>query len=243
MRGTKKRGSTECRDGQCNSEFSNCLSPIKRNIRPIISIPISNAKNEFVKALIDSGADICIIKDSICNENININNYDSIPLSSFTNNQVYTHGTNLAQITLNNKIVPQKFHVVPNTVRMHEFDAILGIDFLSENGIIIDYGRRIVYTNPDNIQIIHKPSVLPILKHSKSSEIKNKIENSHKSVISTCQNTENSYTKDENLIPPLLTAEKDVIYINKENLLNKFVENKFSEEILYELNGMVTKFY
>lgn len=149
---------------------------------------------------------------------------------------MYTHGTHLAQITLNNKTVPQKFHVVPNTVRMHEFDAILGIDFLSENGIIIDYGRRIVYTNPDNIQIIYKPSILPILKHNKASELKNTIKITEKSALSTCQNAEKSIIKDENLNFPLIIAEKDVIYTNNENLLDKFVENKFSAEILNEID-------
>lgn len=172
------------------------------------------------------------MKNSICNENIHINNNDSIPLSGFTNNQVHTYGTSLAKITLNNKTVPQKFHVVPNSVRMHEFDVILGIDFLTENGIIIDYGKRIVYTNPNCIQITYNPSVLSILKNNKL-KIKHKNKETQNSIRSTCQNVKKTNNSKTNI--PLMDSTKDVIYTSNEKLLNEFIESNFNEEILKEI--------
>lgn len=116
-------------------------------MRPIISVKISNTKNEYSRALIDSGADVSIMKNSALNGKEKINIKEKLELNSFSNNTVMTLGTCWGCINLSNKQIKQKFHIAPNNVKMSEVEVILGKDFLINNKIIIDFGKGIIYSS------------------------------------------------------------------------------------------------
>lgn len=54
--------------------------------------------------------------------------------------------------------------MVSSVLKMNEFDVILGKDFLVKNGIIIDFGRGILYSNPKEVKISFNKRVNSILK-------------------------------------------------------------------------------
>lgn len=117
-------------------------------------MPLSIAKEQSIRALIDSGADISIIKCSSLKRHSIINKNEAIAISGFTNNSICTLGTCIGILELNKKSIEQKFHVVSKAVKLNNVDAILGKNFLFNNNIIVDFGKGVLYSNTENIKII-----------------------------------------------------------------------------------------
>lgn len=224
--------------GRGSSEFFNCLtiSPYTNKLCPIISIQISITKNDITKALIDSGADLSIIKLSACKPNISIDTNEKILLNGFTNNAVNTYGTCWADLILNRAKFTQKFQLVPDIVRMNNYDVILGKDFLINNRIIIDFGRGIVYSNPDAIQIIHNPyypyNISMIGLGTQTPSRKTKIQTGNKPITNPTMSTPNteSNKKDSSQL-----NNSDIIYATEQCLIDTFIMDNFDTSIIEDL--------
>lgn len=196
---------------------------------PIVFIRISNTKKNIVTALIDSGADVSLIKNIALNDLNQIDKSEVIPLSSFTNNQIFTLGTYYAEVQLNGKRIIQKFHIVPKGVRMQTVDVILGKDFLTNNGIVVDFGKGVVYSNPDIITIekkqIKKPSILKNnIKMIKNNNKKEDKLNKNETILS------------RNIYECLPIEDENVLYKSDE-ICKEFLNKKFNDEIISEINS------
>lgn len=175
----------------------------------------------------DSGADVSIIKlDSFCQLNI-LNKNEAIALDGFTNNSVKTLGTCLGNIKINCDVIKQKFHVVPNSVKMYDYDIILGRDFLSNNKTVIDFGTGNLYIQSPSkeIKIIVKNKGLIRNGESGSQNYKNASQNKHKTKVTTSQN-HNRYA--------CLPIEDDDILYADENQLDSLVTQNFEKDEMEE---------
>lgn len=197
------------------------------NRNPIIPVQISNTNQTKLKALIDSGADVCVIKSSVLNKYAIINSNEIISLSGFSSNKIYTFGTFMAEIILNNKTFQQIFHVVPEYAKMNDIQVILGKDFLNNNGIIIDFGKGILYTNPDNIKITSKPNLKSILR--------NKDINNLFSLEEKIKEKSKSQSPPHDIyFDPEVKGEDDILYADNKGCID-IAKVNFNEKILKEL--------
>lgn len=71
-----------------------------------------------------------------------MNENEAIYLDGFTNNSVSTLGTCTGKIRIKNEIIEQKFHIVPNTVKMSNYDVILGREFWNGNDLRKFWGQK-----------------------------------------------------------------------------------------------------
>lgn len=171
----------------------------------------------------DSGADVCIIKlESFCQSNA-LNQNEAIALDGFTNNSVKTLGTCLGSIKIGVDVIKQMFHVVPNSVKMYDYDIILGRDFLSNNKTILDFGTGNLYIQSPSkeIQVVMKNK--GIIKEKKDN--KNVSRKEHKNSIES----QNHYQNEG-----LPIQDKDVLYVD-ESQLNSLVIQNFKKEELEEI--------
>lgn len=112
--------------------------------KPIITVKLSISKTGRATALLDSGADLCVIRLHSLANDVRVNTNEKMCLTGFTNKAISTFGTCIAVVELNNKSYKQKFHVVPDTVKMSDTDIILGENFLRQNKIILDFGAGLM---------------------------------------------------------------------------------------------------
>lgn len=96
--------------------------------------------NRKISLLIDSGADISVIK--ICNINPQQQIYysHSVNIKGVTQNLVKTLGTTRTSIFFGNNALPHEFHVVENNFPIPA-DGILGRDFLTRRKCILNYDK------------------------------------------------------------------------------------------------------
>lgn len=93
-----------------------------------------------IKVLIDTGADISLIKANVLKSTTIIDN-KAIKINGITNDQIESLGKIETQIYLpTNKTLTHTFHIIPGDILL-PFDAIVGLDFISKFSAILDYSK------------------------------------------------------------------------------------------------------
>lgn len=88
--------------------------------------------------LIDTQADISLIKQSSITKEILVNKKDIIHIKGVTNNIIDSLGSVLLNFTINNELVTNKLFIVPDNFAIPS-DGILGKDFLKPRQSILNY--------------------------------------------------------------------------------------------------------
>lgn len=114
--------------------------------------------DQQIRFLLDTGASICVIKNSSVNTNIPIYKNKSTKILGISGD-LQTIGTCNIQIHLENFIVPYEFHVVPDNFPI-PVEGIIGANFLLEFNAILDL-EKFLLTTKKGSNIIH----LPIRSH------------------------------------------------------------------------------
>lgn len=125
-----------------------------------ISIQIDIGNLDETTFLIDSQADISLIKLSALQENVSRDTTDVISIRGISENSIQSLGTINAHLFVANNELHQKLHVVEDSFCI-PVDGILGKDFLKHHKCILDY-RNMSLTinsteNPTIIRIHEGP--------------------------------------------------------------------------------------
>lgn len=107
--------------------------------------------------MIDTQADISIIRKSSINKLFGINNSNIIKIKGITQDHVKSLGTTTAYIFLENCSLPVLFHVVPDVFDIPS-DGILGKDFIKNYRCNLNYGDMTV-----SIEVNNNKFIIPIL--------------------------------------------------------------------------------
>lgn len=105
--------------------------------------------------LLDTQADVSIIKRSSLSAQIHCDKQQIIKITGVTKGEIYSLGLIRPEIQIQNCIINQYLHVVPDTFEI-PVDGILGKDFIKDNKCILDYGLQML-TIPGLNQILHIP--------------------------------------------------------------------------------------
>lgn len=97
-----------------------------------------NGEFHVCNFLIDTQADICVIKQSSIYGNPNLNTNEIINIKGITQDTIQSYGTLIANLQINNDIISQEFHVVQDNFNI-DCDGIIGKDFLATYKCKIDY--------------------------------------------------------------------------------------------------------
>lgn len=119
-----------------------------------MNIEQAHCTNNFSTFLIDSQADICVIKLSALNNNINFDTSNTIGIKGVTDEQVFSLGTITIKINFKNLQISHEFHVVPDHFDIPT-DGIIGRDFCRLYKCNLDYDSCIfsIKTNLGKIDI------------------------------------------------------------------------------------------
>lgn len=142
------------------------------------------AKSGIARALMDTGADVSIIKLQAFDRERNINFNERINLDGFTSISVSTVGTSIGQIKIKGDLIEQKFHIVPNTVKMTNYDVILGQDFLTKNKVILNFETGTFYVNTGVKKAMVVVKSKGILKRDKNALKDKKTKSINKNMLS-----------------------------------------------------------
>jgi hypothetical protein len=97
--------------------------------------------------MVDSGADISIVKKHVILDKNSINSLDNVYISGISSTQnIKTLGAVTQEFFIQNQRFKHKFYVVDTRIAI-DFDGILGGDFLTERKAIIDYGNNAIEFN------------------------------------------------------------------------------------------------
>lgn len=88
--------------------------------------------------LLDTQADISLIKHYAINENTFVDDSNTIKIRGVTKGIIETYGIVQTDILINNNTIPQEFHVVSDDFGIPS-DGIIGRDFIKRHKCIIDY--------------------------------------------------------------------------------------------------------
>ncbi|KAF0747216.1 Retrovirus-related Pol polyprotein [Aphis craccivora] len=122
--------------------------------------------------LVDTGADLNIIKINTLSDEVIVNTHDRHQLQGINGHLVKTIGSTwlnldmsnfMSDVSVKNKLSETKFQVVPSSFPI-EGDGILGKPFLKENKIIIDVEREVITYPEDTTTTIPSRSevIIPI---------------------------------------------------------------------------------
>lgn len=108
------------------------------NFSDYISIDI-NESDRKTTFLVDSQADVCVIKYNAFFNYLIFNENDTIDIKGITNDLISSFGTIYINLQFNDVSVSQIFHVVPDDFAIPS-DGILGKDFIKKFKCVLDYG-------------------------------------------------------------------------------------------------------
>lgn len=100
-----------------------------------INCDISHKQCSF---LLDTQADVSVIKNSSINENISYNTSDYIDIRGVTDNLIRSLGSAYSKLNINGQKLTQKLFIVPDEFNIPS-DGILGKDFLKQFHCTINY--------------------------------------------------------------------------------------------------------
>lgn len=93
--------------------------------------------------LIDSQADISVIKKNALKNDLIINQNDVIKIQGITDGHIFSFGSIHSNLILDNVILPQNLHIVDESFNI-PVDGILGKDFLKNYNCVIDYNYMVL---------------------------------------------------------------------------------------------------
>lgn len=108
------------------------------NFSDYISIDI-NESDRKTTFLVDSQADVCVIKSNAFFNYLIFNENDTIDIKGITNDLISSFGTIYITLQFNGVSVSQIFHVVPDDFAIPS-NGILGKDFIKKFKCVLDYG-------------------------------------------------------------------------------------------------------
>lgn len=114
--------------------------------------------------MIDTGADISILKRSSLNSENQIDTTDKITIRGVTDSETYSVGSVKGQVKIENKDIEQKFQIVDDNFPINT-NGILGRDFLIKNNCKIDYENFTL-----SILIKNDEFILPMLTQLPKSQ-------------------------------------------------------------------------
>lgn len=101
----------------------------------------TDVSNEKLSLLIDSQADVCIIKQNSLKFYSKINTSEKIEITGVVRTPIYSLGTIDIELIIGNTTVTHKFHIMPNNFNIPS-DGIIGKDFNKLYNCILDYGTQ-----------------------------------------------------------------------------------------------------
>lgn len=135
---------------------------VNHNNTDYISVPLDIANELTPKFLVDSQADISLIKHGALNNDVPINTFNTILIKGVTDGQIESLGVIKALINLNNQNIPQIFHVVDDSFPIPTA-GILGKDFFKNYSCQLDYANNSLLIRINNREI-----QVPIIEASNS---------------------------------------------------------------------------
>ena len=123
----------------------------------LVDSNVSNFKKSF---LIDSQADITLIKSSAIDISYSLNTNNLIKIKGITSDSISSLGTTLFEFYVGSLLMRTQIHVVPDTFNIPT-DGILGRDFLKHFRCSINYDKMTCEINPPD----DKSVVIPILNN------------------------------------------------------------------------------
>lgn len=107
-----------------------------------ICVESKDVKGAETKLPIDSGAHINLIKSKVLKENMRWDSRRAVTIKSIVNEEVRTEGP--VSVCLSNGVGSNwvtQFQAVNESIDL-PLDGLLGLEFLDENKVVLDYGRR-----------------------------------------------------------------------------------------------------
>jgi hypothetical protein len=122
-----------------------CESHAKSNL-DTISLSIDSRDARELKFLINTGAEIPVIRSSSLTPGVEYQLHEGVDIKGISNTVMKTEGTvDLKRFTDTHE-TSHTFHVFGENLEM-QYDAILGKDFLEEMESVIDYCARMIIMN------------------------------------------------------------------------------------------------
>ncbi|CAH1720138.1 unnamed protein product [Aphis gossypii] len=136
-------------ENSTTSQLNRTVSEIKRNhVRVVTNFEeehiICSSHNfdpQYIKLLIDSGAEMNLIKLSALNGQVVINEYEKRTIKGINETPIFTIGTIVTTMQISEVGVLVKFDVVFDDFPINE-SGIIGRNFLKQNKVIMDYNKN-----------------------------------------------------------------------------------------------------
>lgn len=122
-----------------------------------IKLKINNVER-ILTILVDSQADASILKESSLKSHNKVNTNEKIQLQGITDGSISSLGSFDSKIPFQNNLIDQKWHIVPDSIRIHA-DGILGKDFLKPFKAAINYWSMTL-----DVPLNHSMFYIPILE-------------------------------------------------------------------------------
>lgn len=135
---------------------------ISNDFSDFITITSPSAKQNII-LLIDTQADISIIKLSSLLGNIYYNKTDIISMKGITEERLESLGSVMMNVIFENLSIEHKFYVVADNFPIPSH-GILGREFTKKHSCIIDYGNMTFTVQPANVQPVSIPITAEIIK-------------------------------------------------------------------------------
>lgn len=100
-----------------------------------------NLASKPLNFLVDSQADISIMKISSLNQNFSYDTCEIIRIKGITNSAISTFGTVFIKLLIDNVSIEHKFHLVPDSIAIPT-DGIIGKEFIKAHRCNLDYGTE-----------------------------------------------------------------------------------------------------
>lgn len=120
---------------------ANNVFSLNLNYSDFLLIQCSNME-EMKTFLLDTQADISLIKVGSINDSIFIDDSSTIRIKGITEDQIESYGTIETSFAINHIRIPFKLHVVPDEFRIPS-DGIIGKDFIKQFQCTLDYEEMI----------------------------------------------------------------------------------------------------
>ncbi|KAF0692043.1 Retrovirus-related Pol polyprotein, partial [Aphis craccivora] len=153
--------------GESSSSENRTVGDIKNNVRvitPIHAEHILCRSNDFIenehKFLIDSGADMNIIKLSALKNHVMVNEIEKRNIKGISATTIRTIGTVTIEIFIKDKTFQVKFDIVCDDFLIPE-TGILGIAFLKANKVIIDMDKDVLIIPESIARNKVEPIIIP----------------------------------------------------------------------------------
>ena len=138
--------------------MNQCESHVKSDL-DTISLSIDSRDARKLKILIDTGAEVSIIRSSRLTPGLNYQFHKGIDIKGISNTVMRTEGTVELKLFTETHVTTRTFHVLGKESEI-QYDAILGKDFLEERESLINYCSRQLVMNEVIVKFDPKPRAI-----------------------------------------------------------------------------------